>query len=223
MRVAAVHHEAPGVVSVVVTGRHLNELRTQPGQFFRWRFLTRELWWTANPYSLSAAPRGDTLRITVKAFGSHSAALAALAPGTRVITEGPYGAMTPSRRTQRKVLLIAGGIGVTPLRSIFEALPAGPRDLTMIYRASSAGDVVFGDELAAIAAARGATLHVVTGRREQLGYDPLSAAALAENVPDLAQHDVFVCGPDEMTAAVVRALRQAGVRRKHVHVESFEF
>jgi predicted ferric reductase len=223
MRVAAVHHEAAGVVSVVVTGRHLDELRTQPGQFFRWRFLTRELWWAANPYSLSAAPRSDSLRITVKAFGQHSAALAALTPGTRVMTEGPYGAMTPTRRTRRKVLLVAGGIGVTPLRALFEALPSGPRELTMIYRASAPGDVVFRDELTAIAAARAATLHVVTGRRDELGFDPLSAEALSANVADLAEHDVYLCGPADMTASVVRALRRARVPRRHIHVESFEF
>ena len=57
LRVAAVRPRAPGVVSVVVGGRHLDELRAEAGQFFRWRFLTRDLWWASNPYSLSAAPR----------------------------------------------------------------------------------------------------------------------------------------------------------------------
>ena len=223
MRVASVHHEGPGVVSIVVTGHHLDELQTRPGQFFRWRFLTRDLWWTANPYSLSAAPRPKSLRFTAKAFGEHSAALARIRPGTKVMTEGPYGAMTPQRRTQRKVLLIAGGIGVTPLRALFETIPADPGDLTMIYRTSSPGDVVFRDELLKIARARGARLHIVSGRRDELGYDPLSAAALSTNVHDLREHDVFVCGPEAMTAQVERSLRAARVPRRQVHVESFEF
>src|SRR4051812_6662298 len=131
--VAAVHHEAPGVVSIVITGRHLAELSVYPGQFFRWRFLTRQLWWASNPYSLSAAPHAGGLRITVKALGGHSAALARLRPGPRVLAEGPYGALTAARRRRRKVLLIAGGIGVTPLRALFESLPGGPGELTMIY------------------------------------------------------------------------------------------
>lgn len=223
LRVTAVYPEAPGVVSALVSGRHLDELHAEAGQFLRWRFLTRELWWTATPYSLSAAPGGDTVRITAKAFGDHSAALARLRPGTRVIAEGPYGALTAGRRTRRKVLLIAGGIGVTPLRALFEALPAAPGELTLLYRASRDSDVVFGDELAAIAGRRGARLHVLTGRRTELGYDPLSAEALTTNLPDLRDHDVYLCGPQSMVTAVGSALRAAKVPRRQIHAESFDF
>ncbi|WP_078889201.1 ferric reductase-like transmembrane domain-containing protein [Streptomyces sp. NRRL S-1813] len=95
LRVAAVHPEAPGVVSVHLTGQHLDDLGGEPGQFLRWRFLTRGLWWTANPCSLSAPAHPAHLRITVKTAGGHSAALARLRPGTRVWAEGPYGADCP--------------------------------------------------------------------------------------------------------------------------------
>jgi predicted ferric reductase len=223
LRVAAVYPEAPGVVSIVVRGHGLAELRAESGQFFRWRFLTRELWWAANPYSLSAAPRGNTLRITVKHLGEHSQALARLRPGTKVLAEGPYGALTAARRSEPKVLLIAGGIGITPLRALFESLPGRPGDLTLLYRVSRDADVVFGDELTAIAQQRGARLHFLTGRRSELGYDPLSGPALLANIPDLREHDVYVCGPEEMAASVVSALRAAKVRRRRIHHESFEF
>lgn len=223
MRVEAVYPEAPGVVSVVVSGHHLDELRAAAGQFFRWRFLTRGLWAASTPYSLSAAPRGNRLRITVKTFGDHSAALARLRPGTRVFAEGPYGAMTGLRRTQRKVLLVAGGIGITPLRALFESLPGAPGDIRLLYRTSSESDVVFGQELLDIARARGAKLHVVTGSRNSLGYDPLSPPALLANVPDLPAHDVYVCGPEPMQQAVVASLRVARVPRRQIHLESFAF
>ena len=223
LRVAAVYPEGPGVVSIVVTGRRLEELAAESGQFFRWRFLTRGLWWASNPYSLSAAPRGGRLRFTVKHLGEHSAALTHLRPGTRVLAEGPYGALTAARRRGRKVLLIAGGIGVTPLRALFESLPADRGDVTMIYRVRHEQDVVFRHELQSLAEQRGARLHFVTGRRTQYRHDPLSAAALAANVPDLAAHDVYVCGPDGMTASVIRELRTARVPRRQIHAESFEF
>jgi predicted ferric reductase len=223
LRVYAVQTEGPGVVSIFVSGRHLDELEAESGHFFRWRFLTRGLWWAANPYSLSAAPSGGLLRITAKALGDHSAALRRLRPGTRVLTEGPYGAMTAAHRRNRKVLLIAGGIGITPLRALFESLPGAPGDVRLLYRVSRDRDVVFGHELATIAQHRGAPLHVVTGSRAQLGYDPLSAECLAATVPDLRAHDVYVCGPDGMTRSVVAQLRQAGVPRRHIHSESFEF
>jgi predicted ferric reductase len=223
LRVVSVTTEAPGVVSVVIGGPHVHELGAAPGQFFRWRFLTRGLWWASNPYSLSAPPRPDRLRITVKTLGDHSAKLASLTPGTRVVAEGPYGAMTAARRSTRKVLLIAGGVGVTPLRALFQTLPAGPGELTLVYRAGTEKDVVFRDELMAIAAARKARLHLVAGHRRDLGHDPLSARALLRNLPDLAAHDVYVCGPAGMTEAVVTSLREAKVPRRRIHSERFEF
>jgi ferredoxin-NADP reductase len=211
------------VVSVLIGGRHLQELGAESGQFFRWRFLARGLWWTSSPYSLSAAPEPDRMRITVKALGDHSQALAALRPGTRVVAEGPYGALTAAVRRHRKVALIAGGAGITPLRALFQSLPAAPGDLTLVYRVSDAGDAVFRRELEQLASDRRARLWFVTGHRARLGGNPLTAAALTSRIPGLARHDVYVCGPPGMTAAVTRELLAAGVRRRHIHVESFEF
>lgn len=222
LRVAAVHREAPGVVSVVLTGRHLAELGAEPGQFFRWRFLTRDLWWSANPYSLSAPVHPRGLRITVKDLGDHSHAVAGVRPGTRVFAEGPYGAFTADKRRRRKVLLIAGGAGITPLRALFETLPAGTGDLTLIYRANGPDDVVFGRELDQIAAARGARVHYLLGVHTRLRHDPLSAPALTALVPELRRHDVYLCGPAGMTTAAKAGLRAAGVSRRHIHHELFE-
>src|SRR5581483_1146647 len=113
--VSRVEPEGPGVVSIYITGRRLSSLAPEPGQFLTWRFLTRRGWWQAHPFSLSAAPNGQYLRITVKASGDHTAELQRLTPGVRVVAEGPYGVFTARRRTRRRVLLVAGGIGVAPL------------------------------------------------------------------------------------------------------------
>jgi predicted ferric reductase len=223
MRVFAVQSEGPGLVSVVITGRHLDELRAEAGQFFRWRFLTRERWWVSAPYSLSAPPQPDRLRFTAKALGEHSAGLASLRPGTRVVAEGPFGALTAARRRQRRVLLIAGGVGITPLRALFQTIPAGAGDLTLVYRASEDADVAFRRELEQLARQRHAQLWFVVGRRADLGEDPLNASVLAANIPDLTLHDVYVCGPAGMTSAVLRELQRAGVPRRQLHYESFEF
>jgi predicted ferric reductase len=137
--VLGVKAEGPGVISVYIGGRRLEELDAEPGQFFRWRFLTRSLWWSSHPFSLSAAPGDDVLRITVKNLGDHSQALAQLRPGTRIFAEGPYGAFTPAD-SGRGVVLLAGGVGITPLRAIFATLPG---HVTLIYRASSERDLVF--------------------------------------------------------------------------------
>jgi predicted ferric reductase len=219
LEVLGVKAEAPGVISVYLGGRRLDELDAEPGQFFRWRFLTRSLWWSSHPFSLSAAPGSDMLRITVKNLGDHSQALARLQPGTRVFAEGPYGAFTPED-SGRGVVLLAGGVGITPLRAIFATLPG---HVTLIYRASSERDIVFRDELDAIAAARGATVHYLVGTRAEIGGDPLSPRVLRSLVPGLDEQEAYVCGPAGMTSAAVRALRAAGVPRQRIHFESFEF
>ena len=95
LRVTAVVPEAPGVWSVHVAGRRLDLLRAEPGQFLLWRFLGAPGRSRAHPYSLSSAPDGRSLRITVAAAGDDSSHVAALRPGSRVLVEGPYGRLTP--------------------------------------------------------------------------------------------------------------------------------
>ncbi|GAA0977467.1 ferredoxin reductase family protein [Acrocarpospora macrocephala] len=219
LRVTRVVAEAPGVVSIHIGGHDLDRMGEEPGQFFRWRFLTRDLWWSANPYSLSAPASADELRITVKGLGDHSAALARLRPGTRVVAEGPYGAFTAGLLRRRQALLIGGGVGITPLRALFETLPG---DLTLIYRASTAADLVFREELEAIAARRGARLLYCVGTRAEIGR-PFTAEALRALVPGLRDHEVYLCGPPGMTADVLAALREAKVPARRIHHESFEF
>ncbi len=223
LRVAAVQRENPNVVSVYVSGPAVSRLRAESGQFFRWRFLTRELWWAANPYSLSAAPRHDQLRITVKVAGSHSAALRALKPGTRVLAEGPYGAMTSALRRRRKVLLLAGGVGITPLRALFETLPGQPGDVTLIYRAREPKDLILRHEIEQIAQLRGSQVHYLMGRSRDDHLDHLSPQRLRALVPDLSAHDVYLCGPEAMMTAARQSLVKAGVPRRHIHHESFTF
>src|SRR5437868_63447 len=90
MRVIDVVEEGPGVTSLRISGRKLDRMHAQPGQFFLWRFLARGHWWAAHPFSLSAAPDGNTFRITAKAVGGHTSRLRAIPVGTRVVTEGPF-------------------------------------------------------------------------------------------------------------------------------------
>jgi predicted ferric reductase len=218
LRVESVHREAPGVYSIVVRGRHVDELGAEAGQFFRWRFFGEGMGWTSTPYSLSAPPRRDLLRITVKALGDHSAAVALLRPGARVWAEGPYGAMTADRRTAHKSLLIAAGVGITPLRALFETLPG---EVTLLYRARTAEDLALGGELEAVAQWRGAkVLYALNGPQGQRPM--LTATSLREAVPDLAGHDVYICGPHAFAQDLYGALRTAGVPDRRIHHESFE-
>ena len=225
LRVANVVVESPDVVSIYMTGRDLDQLAVRAGQWFRWRFLTPADWWRSHPFSLSAAPNGQFLRITVKQLGDHTSKLQRMRVGTPVFLEGPYGNMTGAQRTRPRVLLIAGGIGITPLRALLEELPAGAGDVALIYRARRPRDFVFRKEIEQLAAMRGAVVHYVVGRHgtREMPHDPLEARSIQRMVPDVAQRDVYVCGPVPMMDAVRRNLRALHVPDAQIHDERFSF
>ncbi|MGV9287052.1 ferredoxin reductase family protein [Streptomyces sp. NPDC003719] len=220
LRVEAVIEETPGIVSVLIGGRRLHRMGAEAGQFFRWRFLAPGMRFSSHPYSLSAAPRPDMLRITVKAIGDHSARLRELTPGTRVWAEGPYGALTARRRSRGKVLLVAGGVGITPMRALFETLPGASGDITLLYRANSTQELALWDELSRIADERGARLMYAVNSPDGERPD-ISAETLSRKIPDVDRHDVFLCGPPGFAQSVYEALRGAGVPARRIHHESF--
>lgn len=225
LRVHRVVREADDIVSIYVTGRRLDLLEAEAGQFFRWRFLTRQVWMQAHPFSLSAAPTPRMLRMTVKAVGDHTRVLQDLRPGVRVIAEGPFGALTGVQRTRRRVLLIGAGIGITPMRALLEAMPGGPGDIALVFRGASSEGVVFRRELDELAARRQAIVHLILGPRVSCcsRHDALSARRLRTLVPDVARRDVYLCGPAGVLEATRDALRDAGVPRRRIHVERFDY
>src|SRR5215467_6685347 len=144
-RVEHVVREGPGVVSVYVGGRDLSALRTEAGQFMLWRFLDRDRWWQAHPFSLSLPAGYDHLRLTVKRIGDFSGAIPALRPGTPVLLEGPFGSFTERACVLPKALLVAGGVGITPLRALTERLAALGKDVCLVYRCGREQEVLFRD------------------------------------------------------------------------------
>jgi predicted ferric reductase len=164
-RIANVVAEGPGVASLYVTGRNLDQLPVRAGQWFRLRFVTPEGWYRAHPFSISAAPNGKYLRFTIKELGDYTGKLQRMPIGTKVFLEGPYGSLTGAARTRARVLMIAGGIGITPLRALLEELPAARGNLTLVYRTTNPEDLVFKRELDELSSLRGATVHYLVGRR----------------------------------------------------------
>lgn len=237
--VARVEDHGNGIVSVYVRGlrRPLAGLAAEAGQFFVWRFLDGEPGWAhGHPYSLSAAPKQNELRITIRASGG-SRRWINLPLGTRVVIEGPYGRLTEAARTRFKVLLLAGGTGITPIRALLESLegldvptPHGPRAV-LIYRVTQDRDILFRKEIEAYAAARGIKVHYLIGQRGPVHDSWLPAQvqhvgefnALLQLVPDLTDRDVYVCGPAGWMTAVERAARDAGVPAARLHLERFSW
>lgn len=213
--------EADDIGSLQLAGPGLKGLRASSGQYFILRAMTRDLWWQAHPYSLSAAPTDHGLRFTIKQFGVDSARLLRLSPGTRVLLEGPYGAFTVDAAEGRPVVLVAGGAGISPIRAILEDCHPSQSPVVFV-RVSTDSHVAHRGELEELVASRGGRLVILAGPRAWFAKsDPFQANALVAEVPDIASRDVFVCGPAALESTVISGMRKAGVSTKRIHLESF--
>ncbi|HEY5554909.1 MAG TPA: ferredoxin reductase family protein [Cellulomonas sp.] len=231
LRVAAVVHEGPGIVTLHLTGQHLHHMRVAAGQFFVWRFLSGPGWSRGHPFSLSGAPTTAGLRLTIGTRGDDGERIATLKPGTRVLIEGPYGRMTADVRTRPRVAVFASGLGIAPLMSLLhEHIPTeGPA--TLVYRMSRADDEVLAADIEWLVQNTGLRHIPLVGPRSRVGTPWLPQElghvrgpdAVRLLVPDLDDHDVFVCGPGPWSDAVEADLRAAGVPPEALHVENFSW
>ncbi len=220
LRVARVDIEAPGIISIYVAGRNLQKLKAEGGQFFNWRFLDAHRWYESHPFSLSAAPANDTMRFTVKDLGDHSRSLISLQPGTRVAIEGPFGTFTKHQsQKSRPILLIGGGVGITPIRALLEELPTD-RDISLIYRTSNEEGLIFLEEITELAKQKRVRLHVLPGSRRLY---PLDSAHLLQLVPNVRECEIYICGPTALTEVIRESARALGMPKARVHSEIFEY
>ncbi|WP_431219613.1 ferredoxin reductase family protein [Leifsonia xyli] len=216
LRVVAVVPESEGVNSVWLTGPRVQQLGVQAGNFMLFRFLSRGHLLTAHPYSVSAVPANGHLRITVGALGDHSSRLPALRPGSLVFTEGPFGRFTADRASRPRILLVAGGAGIGPIRALAEELVRRGAQPVVLYRARSDRHLALLGELQAMP---GITVVPLVGRRSELGYDPLDAVPLRRLIPDLHTWEAFICGPEGMADRVETSLRALRMPKRFIHRE----
>ena len=221
LKVEKIVVEGPNMVSVIMRGRDLDKLGAQGGQFFGWRFIAKGHALASHPYSLSASPTAHYLRITVKDLGDHSRSMADLKPGTRVFMEGPYGAFTAGRASRRHVVLVGGGVGITPIRAWMEEFRAGVQ-VDVIFRASQEDDLILREEMDYLAAKSDGSIriHYLVGSRK---IHPMDAKSLKELVPRFADSDIYICGPAPLVEAVREAAKDLGVPKNRFHDEAFAF
>ncbi len=216
-RVRAVTKEAEQIYSVYVDGNHIERFTFKPGQYATWRIITPKLWWQAHPFSFSSNPGDNTLRFTAKVFGSYTAELKQLQRGARVFIDGPRGSFTADRAANTdNVLLIAGGIGITPYMPMIRALLAKGKGVTLLYAARNPEQVSFARELAALQrqGLRAAFyLDNVSGNINEAILKPYLSPGIL----------VYMCGPDAMTRSLARQLRSLGVSKHSLVTERFAY
>jgi predicted ferric reductase len=216
LRVLSVVDEGAGIISVWLEGRRLDEMDAAAGQFFLFRFLTRGHLLTAHPFSLSRAPDGRVLRISVGALGDHTSQFRHLKPGTLVFAEGPFGVFTAATSTRAKILLVAGGAGIGPIRALAEDFVRNRRDVVVVYRSTPVNGLALEHELRALSPI---TIHTVVGSRRELGGDPFDPKALRRLVRDVREREVYICGPTGMATTVEESLRSLGLPPQMIHRE----
>ncbi len=228
LTIQSVVKESSDTTSLYVTGKGLEKLGGQAGQFYLLRILTRKRWFKAHPFSISATPNTQFMRFTIGDRGDDTGAMQTIKPGTKVMVEGPYGVFTEERRTREKVVLIASGIGIPPVRALAESMAARPGDVTVIYRVRNAYDASLLDEMREICRRRDFKLHVLSGPRARSnswmsadGTDAPDQARLTLMAPWVSESDVYVCGPEAWTHSVKKSLLRAGTPEEQIHSEEY--
>jgi len=222
-RVSRVVREGPRAVSIYISGEALQKFPIVPGQFMILRFLTKSRWWQAHPFSLSRPFDGKKLRITVRELGDFTGGLKDIPVGTRVMIDGPYGVFTDFFSTSSRILMIAGGIGITPIRSLMEEMLQKGKQVTLLYANRTVEDAVFTDELNALASHYHANIvHIISDDPLYAGEKGrVDAEKIARLVPDAASREIYLCGPPPMMDAIIHTLAGIGVPRNRIHFEKF--
>lgn len=225
LRVKRVVPAGQDAVSIELVGKGVERLGATGGNWFNWRFWTPELALQPHPFSLSAEPTEDGLRLTVRNLGNGSARIQRLRPGTAVSIEGPYGLFTDAARTRDRVVLAGAGIGIAPVRALLEATSVEPGKAAVILRATTPKQLYLADEITAICTARGVPVITLVGSRAGQRWVPTSHAGhrLTDFVPWVAEADVYVCGPDAWMDAFAEDARICGVAPAQLHRESFDW
>jgi len=217
--------ETADVTSVYLEGRDLAGFPARGGQFILVRFLAKGFRWEEHPFSLSQCPDGHSLRLSIKAVGDFTRRIPALTPGTPVIVDGPHGILTADHCRAGKILLLAGGIGITPIRAIAEDLVRQKREVILLYANRNRAGIVFEQELNALAGAANGRLkvhHVLSADPEWPGEQGhVDRERIIRLVPDVQEREVFLCGPPPMMRTLRRALADLGVPGRSIHDERF--
>ncbi len=218
--------EGPGTVSITMRGRELAAAGFQAGHFAHWRFLAPYLWRESHPFSISAAPTDDRIRITVRELGDATSLLQHVRQGTAVWFEGPYGIFTESERTTSRVALIGSGIGLAPIRALVEAMDFRPGELTVIGRARNESELFLMDEITRIAHAKKGIVYSLTGPRgRRTPWLPWAESERGVSISALidkqSEVDFYLCGPGAWMNSLVADLRSAGVPPHRIHNEQF--
>jgi predicted ferric reductase len=229
-RVSEVREERGDTSTLVMHPDGHPGFRFSPGQF---GWLT--LWGspfkiTGHPFSFSSSAEVTDGRVemSIRNLGDFTSAIDKVPAGQRVYLDGPYGAFTIGNPADMHVL-IAGGVGVTPMMSMIRTLAdqGDKRPVILLYGSRDWESITFREELEALKARLNLTVvHVLAnpsaGWTGEQGF--ITADVFKRHLPPpYADHEYFICGPDVMMDAIEKALGEMNVPLSKYHSERYSF
>lgn len=218
-----VEKETNDVYSIYIQGTDMGKYNFQSGQYANLTFFQKGMWFT-HPFSFSCAPNGKYLRFSIKSLGDFTSEINTLTVNTQVLIDGPMGLFTENQATTEKFLLIAGGIGITPLRALIETLSDKQKDVILLYATKTETDIPFKDELESMSKKYHFVISQIVEDTETV-YEKgrIDKEKITRLVPDFLERDVYVCGPAPMMKAVVIHLQELKVPKNQIHFERFSY
>ena len=229
-RVSEVRKERADTSTLVMRPDGHPGFRFTPGQFAWLTVWGTPFKITAHPFSFSssAAVTDGHVEMTIRNLGDFTSEIHKVPVGKRVYIDGPYGAFTIGHPADMHVL-IAGGIGITPMMSMIRTLAdrRDPRPIVLLYGNEDWESITFREDLEALKARLDLTVvHVLanpspdwTGER---GF--INADVFKRHLPQpYADHEYFICGPNVMMDAIEKALGEMHVPLSKYHSERYSF
>lgn len=202
----------------------------KPGQFLEWTLPHEhpDSRGTRRFFTIASAPTEGEIRLGVKFYPKPSTfkqTLAALVPGDKIFAAALGGEFILPKDAKKKLVFIAGGIGITPFRSHVRSLldTNDARDIALFYANRSPGDIAYQSLLDEAQKRFGAQIvHVVNeGALPGMHTGVIDATLLTSAVPDYKERIFYISGPQVMVTAMKRMLRGLGVPHSQIHTDYF--
>lgn len=221
-RVERIVQENENVHSIYITGKYMNRFVFDAGQFVHVRFFAKHFWKESHPFSLSVGPNGSYIRLSVKESGDFTKMIKNIPLGTRVLVDGPLGHFTLRNARKMNYLFIAGGIGITPIRSLAQTVAHTKGTMQLLWAVTKESDLALYNELQGLV--QNITIFVSEGAQTN-GFRSgrITKEALQELAPDYLERDVYLCGPPKMMETVRKQLHELGLPKSQIHFEKFSY
>ncbi len=199
--------------------KYPQKMNFQAGQFAKFIILQRGLWHEMHPFSFSEVSKNN-LRVTVKVAGPYTEQLKAkLKIGSKVVIDGAYGKFTKDAAgNNKKILMIAGGVGVTPILAVSKKMPVGEYDRKLMYYAAQESDFIFRQELEELY-----DIGDIKFAASKQGGGLCDSEAVLAFARDANERIIYLCGPPPMMKFVKKELKKLGIKKSQIISEEFSF